>query len=105
VSTLRLPPDEFRVVRRLAKAFGYLSAADAAQALKADEIRALLAESVTVVAPGETLVIRVSDLTPNQMREYQESLTQQHEWGSLPFRCLVVYGDELGVRRAEPGDD
>jgi hypothetical protein len=100
VSTLRLPPDEFRVVRRLAKAFGYLSAADAAQALKADEIRALLAESVTVVAPGETLVIQVDHTwTPNQMREYQCSLNSS----GLPFRCLVVTGGNLGV--AGPGRD
>lgn len=66
-----------------------------------EEIAAFLAENVTVVKPGETLVIRVSDLTPNQMREYQQAIDQALEWRQLPFQCLVVYAEELGV--VQPG--
>ena len=62
-----------------------------------EEIRDFLAENVTVVAPGETLVIRArDDWTPNQVREVQESLNAALEHGSISFRCLVVPGAELG---------
>ena len=70
--------------------------------LTQDEVRHLLRECVTVVKPGETLIVRVGpEWTPMQMREMQESLNWG--WGTedgLPFRTLVIPGEELGV--AEP---
>jgi hypothetical protein len=66
-----------------------------------EEIRSFLTENVTVVGPGEILVIRVSDLTPNQMREWQEVLDRASGDGRIQFRCLVVYGDGLGRVQAD----
>ena len=71
-----------------------------------DEIRSFLAENVTVVAPGETLVIRIGeewDMTPNQMREISDSLNFRYEDGTpaLPFRSVVVPGTALGVVKAD----
>ena len=66
-----------------------------------DEMSAWLRENVTVVKPGETLVIRVTDLSPMQMREYQAICNVNYDEGFLPFRCLIVHGDELGVASAE----
>jgi predicted SAM-dependent methyltransferase len=62
--------------------------------LSPDEARALLRECVTVVRPGETLVIRVPpSWTAYQVQEYQEYA----DAAGLPFRVLVVMGDELAV--------
>src|SRR5271166_1949931 len=71
--------------------------------LSPDEIRQLLSECVTVVKPGETLVIRGRDWTPMQTREIQQVMDGLHEDGQVPFRALAVFGDELAV--AEPGPD
>jgi hypothetical protein len=66
------------------------------------QIRQLLSECVTVVRPGETLVVRVPwTTTPSQLREYQR-VTDSAEGGVIPFRVLVVAGDELGVVQPEP---
>ena len=62
-----------------------------------EQVRDFLRENVTVIAPGETLVIRTTDLTPNAMREYQEALDAWYENGRLPFRCIVLHGDGLAV--------
>lgn len=70
--------------------------------LTPDEIRHLLRECVTVVKPGETLVIRGRDWTPNQMRELQRVMDAWHEDGLILFRALIVPGDELGVVQPEP---
>jgi hypothetical protein len=67
--------------------------------LTKDEIRQLLRECVTVVAPGETLVIRGRDWTPNQVREIQHSVDFMSEEGMIPFKVLIVFGDELGAVR------
>lgn len=48
-----------------------------------------------VVKPGETLVIRLKDWTPDQVGYYQEFLDAQ----GLPFRVLAVIGDELAVAK------
>jgi len=71
--------------------------------LTRDQVRQLLAECVTVVKPGETLVIRGRDWTPMQTREIQQVMDGLHEDGQVPFRALAVFGDELAV--AEPGPD
>jgi hypothetical protein len=58
---------------------------------------------VTVLGPGEVLVIRMADWTPGQVREYQQVLDQWHFDGDLPFRAIVVFGDEMAVvKPAEP---
>lgn len=68
----------------------------------ADEVRSFLAECVTIVKPGEWLVVRVTDLTPSQMREYQLIMNEQHDAGWLPFRVLIVHGNELGIAPGGP---
>jgi hypothetical protein len=69
--------------------------------LTEDEVRSLLRECVTVVKPGETLVIRGDpDWTPNQMREVQDWLDHEVKWRPLDFKILVVPGEELGVAEA-----
>jgi hypothetical protein len=65
--------------------------------LTPDEVRQLLRECVTVVRPGETLVIRGRNWTPLQVREIQQVMDAMHEDGRIPFRVLAVFGDELGV--------
>ena len=73
--------------------------------LTAEQIRSFLKDNVTVVAPGETLVIRAPDLTPNQARELSDLLNWVGEDGPyLPFRTIVVPGDELGVVKADTDD-
>jgi len=60
--------------------------------------RALLRECVTVVKPGETLVIRVPDSwSPGQVHTYQEYANAATEAGAVPFGVLVVLGEEPGV--------
>ena len=71
-----------------------------APSLTKDEVRQLLRECVTVVKPGETLVVRVGgEWTPAQMREMQDALNWGWDDGTpyWPFRTLIVYGEELGV--------
>lgn len=51
-----------------------------------------------VVKPGETLIIRMRDWNADQVDQYQEYLDHQR----LPFRVLVVVGDELAVAESEP---
>ena len=70
--------------------------------LTPDEVRQLLRECVTVVKPGEHLILRVPwSTTPSQVRELQEVVNEMAGYLELPFRMLVLPGDELGV--AEPG--
>ena len=70
--------------------------------LTPEQIRSFLKDNVTVVAPGETLVIRANDLTPNQARELSDLMNYAGENGPyLPFRTVVVPGDGLGVVGAE----
>ena len=54
-------------------------------------------EGHAVVRPGETLVIRLRDWNADQAERYQEYLGYQ----DLPFRVLVVLGDELAVARPD----
>lgn len=74
------------------------------QPLSEDEVRQLLRECVTVVKPGETLVIRGDrNWSPNQMREVQEMLEHMIQYLDLHFKALVVPGEELGVAEAAHG--
>jgi hypothetical protein len=74
---------------------------EAEEPLTPDEIRKLLRECVTVVKPGETLILRVPwSTTPSQVRDLQDAITGSVKYWDLPFKVLVVPGDELTV--AEP---
>lgn len=55
-----------------------------------------------ILGPGETLIIRTTDLNPSQMRDYQEHLDGWHQCGELPFRAIVVHGDELAAAGPAP---
>ena len=69
--------------------------------LTPDQVRYLLRECVTVVKPGETLTVRVPwDTKPAQVAEYQRYVNEAIENGYIPFRVLVLGGDELGVVQA-----
>jgi hypothetical protein len=66
-----------------------------------DLIRAMLRGNFTVLEPGETLLIRPdANWTPNQVRYYQEFLDDWHHSGDLPFRVLVLPGEEFAVAKA-----
>lgn len=71
----------------------------------AEVLREFLRDNVTMVAPGETLVIRVPDrFTPQHIRELHEWLNGADPDGTpwFPFRTVVVPGCGLGVVR--PGE-
>jgi len=71
--------------------------------LTPDKVRQLLRECVTVVKPGETLILRVPwSTTPTQVRDLQGALTGCTEHLEAPFKVLVVPGDELTVAEPEP---
>ena len=72
--------------------------------LTQEQVRYLLAACVTVVKPGEVLVIRVPDFSPNQLREYGESVERWMAHNAPGVRCLVTIGEELGVVEAESAD-
>jgi hypothetical protein len=69
--------------------------------LTSGQIRYLVRECVTVVKPGETLIIRDRNWTPNQIREIQQRMNDEYQSGRIGFKVLAVFGEELGV--AEPG--
>jgi hypothetical protein len=64
----------------------------------------VLATVPVILEPGATLIIRVADLTPDQIRDYQQALDFEHEHGHFP-PTIVVYGDELAAARPKPGAD
>lgn len=72
--------------------------------LSEDEVRQLLRECVTVVAPGEVLVIRTTDLTPNQLREYQEGVTGWLDVNAPGIKALVIHGEGGQIVRVDPRD-
>lgn len=60
--------------------------------LTPDELRRLVGEHVTTVAPGETLVVQVgNDWTPQQVCEMQRAFSECRD-----FDVLVVPGTALG---------
>lgn len=74
-----------------------------APALTPETAEALLREHVTVVAPGETLVVRVpGSWTPEQAEHYQEYADAATACGRISFPVLVVIGEELAVAPAAP---
>lgn len=74
--------------------------------LTPETARALLSECVTVVKPGETLIIRAPESwTPQHVEYYQEYADAATGSGRISFPVLVVIGEELGVVRTEPDAD
>jgi len=73
--------------------------------LTEEEIRQLLRECVTVVKPGEVLVIRVPDFTPEQLREYSDMVRWWLDENAPGVKCLITVGEELGVAEVAPGRD
>jgi hypothetical protein len=66
-------------------------------ALTPDQICHLLRECVTVVGPGETLVLRFApDVPVSRLAEYQIVLNAAHEHDGWP-KVVVVAADELAV--------
>ena len=72
--------------------------------LSPDEVRQLIRECVTVVKPGEALIIRDRNWTPNQVREIQDWMDDEHESGRISFKVLAVIGEEMGVARPESAE-
>ena len=68
--------------------------------LTPDQVRSLLRECVTVVKPGEVLVIRFASgaITSSQHREYIDAMEPYA--GEMGIRAMVVVGDGLGVAEA-----
>jgi hypothetical protein len=86
----------------MVRASGMVRAPVAPRFLTEDQVRQLLSECVTVVKPGETLVLRTGrEWTPSQMREVQDMLDEFIKWRKLPFRAMVVPADDLAVAQRE----
>ena len=66
-------------------------------------VRSLLRECVTVVKPGEVLVIRVPwDVSARELREYGESLAAWNASHEGTLEAVVVPAEELGIAEARP---
>lgn len=73
-------------------------------ALTPEAIRTLLRDHLTVVKPGETLVMRpAADISPNQWRELQDMLDAWHSQGDLPFRVIALPAAEFVPTVSDPG--
>jgi hypothetical protein len=71
--------------------------------LTQDEVRQLLRECVTVVKPGEVLVIRMGTDIPREVAHaYQTTLTEWLATHAPGVKVAIVCGDELGVAEAPP---
>jgi hypothetical protein len=82
-----------------------MAAGPPAAALTPEAARALLRECITVVQPGETLVVRVpGDWTPRMMVEYQDYADAATESGYIPFKVLVVIGEQVAIVQTETDD-
>lgn len=70
--------------------------------LHKETILAAIRECVTVVKPGETLAVRLSEnFTSGQLREYQEAIDSMTEYRGLGIHVLVLPGEELAVLPSE----
>lgn len=70
------------------------------EALREQARKILLGEAALIVKPGETLVIRTTGLTPQQIKLYQEYADLYTAGLDAPFRVLIVHGDELAIASA-----
>jgi hypothetical protein len=69
------------------------------------QVRYLIRQCVTVVNPGETLVIQDPNWTPSQIREIQNWMDREYEDGRITFKVLAVPGGELGIAQTEASTD
>jgi hypothetical protein len=77
-----------------------------APVLTPENLETLVRECVTVVKPGETLVIRVPETwSPTNAQMYQERADEATGDGTIPFRVVVVIGAELGIAEAPEGGE
>ena len=86
-AALKAGPHEYKVIPR-------------PPPLTRDEVRQLLRECVTVVGPGETLVIRDRNWIPSQVNEIQRWMDDEHESGRISFKVLALIGEEMAVTEA-----
>lgn len=71
--------------------------------LTPETARALLRECVTVVRPGETLIVRAHEhWTPQQVRELQDYADTVTEYRDLGVKILFVPGEEFAVAQPKP---
>ena len=69
--------------------------------LSPDEVRQLLRECVTVVKPGETLVMQVPmDTRPSVVNELQRVVSEITEDRGMGSTVLIVPGSGLAVAEA-----
>jgi hypothetical protein len=74
----------------------------AAERKVSPHVRKVLDEAVTVVKPGETLIVRLpwGSVYAQQVVEYQRALDDIVKHRGLPFRVIVICADQIAV--AEP---
>lgn len=69
-----------------------------APAMRSDAIREALRRSVSVLQPGETLVVLLPPyFTNEQIEAYQRRIMLMLELSDIPNRCIVLVGDGLVV--------
>jgi|SRR5579859_41314 len=71
--------------------------------LKPDQLTDLVRECVTIVRPGEVLVVRVPEgWTPGQLRDAQENIAAWTGVHAPAVKVLLVHADGFAVM-SEPG--
>lgn len=108
---LILPPDEMAALRTaIEAAYGpdwrdkIAVPRPVGDPLTKDEVRQLLRECVTVVKPGEILLLQPgADYTPNQIREIQKIADWWLEENAPAIKALVVPGEAHQVVRQDAG--
>jgi hypothetical protein len=72
--------------------------------LTPETARELLRECVTVVKPGETLIVRANwEWTPAQVRDVQEYADTVSGYREIGVKILFLPGEEFAVAKAEDG--
>ena len=72
-----------------------------------DEVRQVLRSAVTVVKPGELLVLRIGvewNMTPNQLREYNDALRDWAQVIAPGVEIMVVWASDGQVVRQDAED-
>lgn len=72
-----------------------------------DEVRQVLRSAVTVVKPGELLVLRIGaewDMTPNQLREYNDALRSWAQSMAPGVEIMVVWASDGQITRQDAED-
>lgn len=72
-----------------------------------DEVRQVLRSAVTVVKPGELLVLRIGaewNMTPNQLREYNDALRSWAQSIAPGVEIMVVWASDGQITRQDAED-